>query len=261
MKAPGEALDGHPSCACCARPRRCRVTSGATGIPGGGLLNGVGAVSGLLMAFVEPEGDLRPGADPSIVRRSWRVIRRGPGPCGVVDAARRCAEMEERVAAADGGRRRPPAAPCRGTPRPEPPRRGRTFRGRCVSLPPTGALTASGESGRWLPRRRETSGLLLLDRPQNRRMTVTEARERLGTVWVSWPVDSRRGAVDRGGSDLVKGRRRPMISVPTPWRTCGPKRSRCTRSGRACSYLDSRRYGSRLRQRPGEDMLDDDEDE
>ena len=140
----------------------------------------------LLVAHVDPDGTLRPGAGPfdreavteGPIRREQGLCV-GCGRCVVV-----CVEMEQAgdalwmVGRTSGADRRVVAAPKGPTLRAS----GCTFCGACVLVCPTGALMAGGESReRWLQRRRQTLGLAAPVLPPARRLTIEEARRSLGS--------------------------------------------------------------------------------
>ena len=270
----GEALEGHPSCACCA-PTATAVsgTSAATAIPRRrAAATGMGAASwALWWPSWTPRESCDLGAGPfdreAVVEGP---IRREPGLCvGCGRCVVVCAEMEgagrslQMVDGAPAFGRRPVAVP-RG---PSLRAAGCTFCGRCVLVCPTGALTAPGEAGeRWLERRRETSGLAAPVLPPEPRMTVTEARERLGGGPGVLQLLDRRGEVllIAGVPDLAKGLVGALDDL-------GPDSVAYARAEEEPMYTQreselltrySRRHGSLPPGNDlGEDLFDDDDDE
>ena len=270
----GEALEGHPFvCLLCPDRDGCLRDECSYGNPPEARCCDRYGYCELasLMAFVDPEGVLRPGSGPfdreAVVEGP---IRREPGLCvGCGRCVVVCAEMEgagrslQMVDGAPAFGRRPVAVP-RG---PSLRAAGCTFCGRCVLVCPTGALTVSGEAGgRWLERRRETSGLAAPVLPPEPRMTVTEARERLGGGPGVLQLLDRRGEVllIAGVPDLAKGLVGALDDL-------GPDSVAYVRAEEEPMYtqreselltLYSRRHGSLPPGNDlGEDMFDDDEDE
>ena len=143
-----------------------------------------------LLAFVDPEGELRPGPGPFDRQAVTEgPIRREPGLCvGCGRCVVVCEEMEGagralRMVSAAQGIAEVPAQPPVATPKGTTLRAaGCTFCGRCVLVCPTGAFTVSGDAGqRWLERRRLTSGLAEPILPPQRRLTLCEARAEIGS--------------------------------------------------------------------------------
>ena len=240
-----------PEARCCDRYGRCELAS--------------------LVAFVDPEGVLRPGSGPfdreAVVERP---IRREPGLCvGCGRCVLVCAEMEgagrvlQMVDGAPAPGRRPVAVP-RG---PSLRAAGCTFCGRCVLVCPTGALTVSGEAGeRWLERRRETSGLAAPVLPPEHRMTLTEARERLGSGPGVLQLLDRRGEVllIAGVPDLAQGLVGALddLGLDSVAYVRAEKEPMYTQRESELLTLYSRRHGSLPPGNDlGEDMFEDDEDE